>query len=93
MRLVIAVMAMLFVGSCATASLNIDEPTAITVEKTSRIRKNVTTRDELKAMFGEPETKIPFPEGATYFYKDVNLHSIWVRFNEDWTVTDFEISQ
>lgn len=93
MRFALAVVVMLFSGSCATASLKIDEPNAITAEKTSRIRKNVTTRDELKAMFGEPEMKIPFPEGATYFYKDINLHSIWVRFNEDWTVTDFEISQ
>jgi hypothetical protein len=86
-------MVMLFAGSCATASLNIDEPDAITAEKTSRIKKGQTTRDELKAMFGEPEMKIPSPEGATYFYKDINLHSVWARFNEDWTVTDFEISQ
>jgi hypothetical protein len=92
-RFAIAFIVMLFAGSCATASLNIEEPTGITSEKTSRIKKNVTTRDELNAMFGEPEMKIPFPEGAAYFYKDISLHSIWVRFNEDWTVTDFEISQ
>jgi len=92
-RFAVAVMVMLFAGSCATVSLNIDEPNVITAEKTSRIRKNLTTRDELKSMFGEPEMKIPFPEGTTYFYKDINLHSIWVRFNEDWTVTDIEISQ
>lgn len=93
MRLVIAVMVLLLSGSCATASLNIDEPFAITTEKISHIKKNATTRDDLKAMFGEPEIKIPSPEGATYFYKDINLHSIWARFNEDWTVTDFEVSQ
>lgn len=93
MRLVTAVMVLLLSGSCATASLNIDEPSAITTEKTSRIKKNVTTRDDLKTMFGEPEIKIPLPEGTTYFYKDINLHSIWARFNEDWTVTDFEVSQ
>lgn len=93
MRRIAAVMAMFLLGSCATVSLNIDEPNAITGEKVSRIKKNVTTRDELKAMFGEPEIKIPFPEGAAYFYKDISLHSIWARFNEDWTVTDFEASQ
>ena len=93
MRLAAAVMAMFLFGSCATASLNIDEPGAITKDKTARIKKNVTTRDELKAMFGEPEIKIPSPEGTAYFYKDISLNSLWVRFNEDWTVTDFEFSQ
>jgi hypothetical protein len=86
-------MVALFAGSCASVSLNMEEPTSITTAKASSIRKNLTTRDDLKTLFGEPEMKIPFPEGVTYFYKDINLHSIWVRFNEDWTVTDFEISQ
>lgn len=93
MRFAAVVMLMLLLGSCATASINLDEPIAITSDKVSRIKKNVTTREELKTMFGEPEVKIPFPEGAAYFYKDSSLRSIWARFNEDWTVTDFEVSQ
>jgi hypothetical protein len=93
MRVVVAVFILLFMGACATSSLGIHDTFAITTDKIAHIKKNVTTREDLRSMFGEPEIKVPFPEGATYFYKDINLHSLWVKFNEDWTVTDYEYSQ
>ena len=79
--------------SCATPSLNVQTSTTITPEKISKVKKGATTRQDLKEMFGEPETKITTSEGPAYFYKDVNLNSLWVQFNDSWVVTDYEWSE
>ncbi|MBI4664803.1 MAG: hypothetical protein HY751_00180 [Nitrospinae bacterium] len=91
---VLAALAATFTAiGCATAPLGIDEPYRITAEKVGNIKEGVTTREDLKTMFGEPDMKVSAPEGAAYFYKDINLSSLWVEFTDDWTVSDYKWSE
>ncbi|VAX23099.1 hypothetical protein MNBD_NITROSPINAE04-799 [hydrothermal vent metagenome] len=92
MRVILLISVALLVSGCSTASLGVKDPQAIQSEKVSSIVTGVTTRDELTQMFGEPEMKIPAGGNSYYFYKDLNLNSLWVVFNEDWTVQTYKWS-
>lgn len=94
MRLALVVSALALMSlSCATPSLSMDLPANITSEKVGKIQKGTTTRADLQKIFGDPEVKVNAPDGAGYFYKDMNLGSLWVQFNENWIVTDYEWSE
>ena len=92
MRVILFFSVVLLVSGCSTASLDVKDPRGIQSEKVSSIVTDVTTRDELTRMFGEPEMKIPAGGNSYYFYKDLNLNSLWVVFNEDWTVQAYKWS-
>ncbi|MGK7345773.1 MAG: hypothetical protein ACNS63_08185 [Candidatus Nitrospinota bacterium M3_3B_026] len=96
MKKTLAALAVLFAfalfSGCATPSLGVEHPHAITGEKVGKVKTGATTRDDLDRMFGEPEMKIPTPEGVSYFYKDLNLNSFWALFSDDWILIDYEWS-
>lgn len=85
-------LALALFSGCATPSLGVEHPQAITGEKVAGIEIGATTRDDLNRMFGEPEMKVLAPEGVSYFYKDLNLNSFWALFSDDWTLVDYEWS-
>ncbi len=80
-------------AGCSTTPLGINTPTSITKDKMSQIDEGVTTRGRLTELLGEPEMKIPTEYGMAYFYKDVNLSSLWVVFDDDWTVREYNWSE
>jgi outer membrane protein assembly factor BamE (lipoprotein component of BamABCDE complex) len=73
-------------SSCSTAPLQIDEPYAITKEKVAQLKASKATKQEVTQMFGPPEMVTPTKKGETYFYKSLNLNSLWLTFKADGTV-------
>lgn len=73
-------------AACSTAPLQIDDPHAITKEKIARLKAEKATKEDVTRMFGEPEMVTPTEKGDTYFYKSLNLNSLWVTFKSDGTV-------
>lgn len=78
--------------ACSTAPFQIDEPYAITKEKITLLKAEKATREDVTRMFGEPEMVTPTEKGAAYFYKGLNLNSLWVTFNADGTVNKLKWS-
>jgi len=72
--------------ACATDSLEVDEPYAITKEKIAQLKSKKSTKEELTRLFGEPEMITPVKGGEVYFFKSLNLNSLWVTFRSDGTV-------
>ncbi len=73
-------------AACASNSLQIDEPYAITEEKIALLKEGKTTKDDVTRMFGEPEMVTPVKGGKVYFYKSLSLSALWVTFKPDGTV-------
>lgn len=94
MRVLIAaaVLASAVLAGCATPSLNLDYSTAINSDKVAKVKVGVSTREDLNELFGEPEMKVPTPDGICYFYKDLNLNSFWALFSDDWVLREYEWS-
>jgi len=88
-----AIALMTIISGCSTPSLGLGYRQAITKEKVARIKIGETTRDKLNEMFGEPEMKVLTSDGVTYFYKDLNLNSLWAVFDDEWILRDYEWSK
>ncbi|HEB71659.1 MAG TPA: hypothetical protein ENI77_03460 [Nitrospirae bacterium] len=73
-------------AACASNSLQIDEPYAITKEKIALLQAGKTTKEDVTRMFGEPEIVTPVKGGKVYFYKSLSLNALWVTFKPDGTV-------
>ncbi len=82
-----------FFGACATPSLEIDSPSAITRDKIAQLQKGVTTRQEVERLFGAPEMEVPTPDGVGYFFKDVNLGSLWILYDDEEKVAKYKWSR
>ena len=77
---------------CSTASLNVPDQHGITSEKVATISEGETTKEQIEQLFGVAEMEVLSSEGTTYFYKDLSLNTLWVVFNEDDTIAQFEWS-
>ncbi|MBI5178014.1 MAG: outer membrane protein assembly factor BamE [Nitrospinae bacterium] len=77
-------------SACSTERLNIKADTNITKEKAARITKGKTTKAQVEAVFGEPMDRVLLPEGERYFYKDFNLRPLYVEFDKNGVVTNYE---
>ncbi|VAX21000.1 hypothetical protein MNBD_NITROSPINAE04-578 [hydrothermal vent metagenome] len=73
-------------AACASNSLQIDEPYAITKEKVALLKEGEATKEDVTRMFGGPEMVTPVKGGKVYFYKSLSLNSLWVTFKSDGTV-------
>jgi len=87
-RLVIFMLAIALAG-CATERLNLPVDYAITPENTARIKKGVTTMEEVKTIFGKPMDRLVFPDSESWFYKDFNLRPLQIEFDANGVVTDY----
>jgi len=92
-RSAILVATLMCFGACATPSLEIDSPHAITKDKIAQLQKGVTTRQEVERMFGGPEMEVPTPDGVGYFFKDVNLGSLWILYDDEGKVAKYKWSR
>jgi len=78
---------------CATDRLNIPNAGMLTPEKVSKIETGVTTKENVKAVFGEPYDRIVLKSGAeNWFYKDFNLHTLYIEFGPDGIVKFFNFN-
>lgn len=82
----------IYFSACSTKSLGIADPHAITSSKVNSIKMDVTTSSELEAMFGIPVFKEEHSSSFTYFFKDLNLSSIWVKLDKSDRVISFKVS-
>lgn len=92
MKKIAVAFALVMLASCATPpSINITLPKNISKDKISSVEKGVTTIDELTKLFGAPEMTLPGEEGrnAGYFYKDMNLSSLWAEVDDNGIVVDY----
>lgn len=80
----------LFLASCAVERLNLPVEKPVTKENAARIKKGVTTKAEVEALFGAPLDVLVFEGGERYFYKDFNLRAIHVEFGRDGVVKDIK---
>jgi len=72
---------------CATEKLNIKHKGMLTPEKVSKIDTGVTVMENVKAVFGEPNSRIVLKTGAeNWFYKDFNLRTLYIEFRPDGVV-------
>jgi len=82
----------LLAAGCATPSPGINVPSAYGKGRLSGIKAGMTP-SQLEAILGEPESKLSTPDGDTYFFKDVNLVSVWALFGQDGKLADWKVSE
>jgi len=87
-RFIVIALAIILAG-CATQRLNLPVDNAITLENRARIKKGVTTMEEVKAVFGKPMDRLVFPDNEVWFYKDFNLRPLQIEFDANGIVKDF----
>jgi len=78
-------------AGCATPSPGINTPSAFNKGKLGGIKTGMTPA-QLQAILGEPESRLSSPEGEAYFFKDVNLTSVWALFGQDGKLADWKVS-
>ena len=89
---IVSLALILFVSGCSTPALDIDDRYGITDEKIAQINEGETTKEQIEELFGTAEMEVLTADGTTYFFKDLNLNTLWVIYNEDSTVAEFEWS-
>jgi len=95
-RLVPAVFAALIVAavsSCSTAHLDISRKDNITAEKLWGLRRGATTKAEVESAFGPPLDKVVVKNGEKYFYKDFNLRAVYMEFDKEGVLVEYEESK
>lgn len=95
-RLVPAVFAALLsaaVSSCYTSHLDISRKDNITADKLWDLKRGATTKAEVETAFGAPLDKVVVKNGEKYFYKDFNLHSVYMEFDKEGVLVDYEGSK
>ncbi len=89
-RLMVLAIALTLAAGCSAKRVNLKDPNQISREKITLLKKRVTTKKDVEAIFGPPLDIIPIDEGETYFYKDFNLGLLWIAFNAKGVVVDFK---
>ncbi len=95
-RLVPAVFAALLVAavsSCSTSHLDISRKDNITADKLWGLRRGATTKAEVESAFGAPLDKVLVKNGEKYFYKDFNLRAVYMEFDKEGVLVDYEVSK
>jgi len=80
-------------SACTTERLNLKADTNITKEKVAQIKKKATTKAQVETTFGEPLDRVILPDGERYFYKDFNLMPLYVEFDKNGVVNDYEYGE
>lgn len=86
MKRVILFSLFLFLGtlvSCGSERSQILYGGMLTETKVKKLQKEKTTSVEVVRMLGKPQNITSLENGFIYFYKDLNLRALWLRFNED----------
>jgi outer membrane protein assembly factor BamE (lipoprotein component of BamABCDE complex) len=96
-KITLAVAALAFSASlgisitgCATERLHLETPASISKDKVARIRKGVSTKQEINALFGRPLDTLVFEKGEAWFYKDINIVPLYIEFDRDGIVSDYK---
>jgi outer membrane protein assembly factor BamE (lipoprotein component of BamABCDE complex) len=89
MKRLVMLALMVSLAGCSTERLNLPVADAVSREKTAKIIKGVTTKEEVEAIFGKPLDRLIFPYGEKWFYKDFNLNPIHIEFDEIGVVKDY----
>ncbi len=95
-RLVPAVFAALLVAAvsaCSTSHLDIGRKDNITAEKLRGLRRGATTKAEVESALGAPLDKVVVKNGEKYFYKDFNLRAVYMEFDKEGVLVDYEESK
>ena len=87
-RLTVLALVVLLAG-CATQRLNLPSQNLVTAKKVAQIKKGVTTKLDVEAIFGAPYDRIVFPHSETWFYKDFNLKPLHIEFDANGVVKDY----
>lgn len=82
---------LLFIG-CG-GGMEIIKTDLLKTEKVNLIKVNVTTKEEILKIFGEPINKLNVDEKEQFFYKDENLKSLWIEFDKEGKVYDYIYSK
>ncbi len=83
----IAVLLFLLMAGCSTKRLDIKHPAMITPEKVAQIKEGESRKEAVTAIFGTPQDIIRHRSGSeSWFYKDFNLHSLYIDFNAEGVV-------
>ena len=77
-------------SSCSTQHLEISRKDNITADKIWTLRKGTTTKAEVESEFGAPMDRIVVKDGEKYFYKDFNLRAVYMEFDKNGVLVDFE---
>ncbi|MDH5543233.1 MAG: outer membrane protein assembly factor BamE [Nitrospinota bacterium] len=75
---------------CATDRLALHEKAAISDSKILKIQKGRSTREEIRGIFGEPFDTVTLNGKESWFYKDINLKPLYLEFDKNGVVSDFE---
>ncbi|MBI3582102.1 MAG: hypothetical protein HY098_08550 [Nitrospinae bacterium] len=81
------------VSSCSTPRIDISRKDNITAEKLWGLRRGATTKTEVESAFGEPLDKVVVKNGEKYFYKDFNLRVVYMEFDKEGVLADYEVSK
>jgi hypothetical protein len=55
----------------------------LTEAKVKKLQKEKTTSVEVVRLFGKPQDITQLDNGFIYFYKDLNLQALWLRFDSN----------
>lgn len=80
----------IMLAACASERLNIKVSDAITEEKIALINTGVFTKKDVIKTFGQPLNRLTMEKGETFFYKDFNLKSVWIQFDQAGFVTGYK---
>jgi len=90
-NLIILFLFVLFIG-CG-GGIEIIKTDLLKPEKVNIIKINVTTKEDILKIFGEPVNMLNVDEKEQFFYKDENLKSLWIEFDKDGKVYDYIFSK
>ncbi len=82
----------MIMSGCYTPALDVEDRYGVTKEKVAQISTGETTKAQIEELFGAAEMEVLTKDGTTYFFKDLNLNTLWVIYNDDSTVADYEWS-
>lgn len=76
--------------SCSTQYMELGHKDNLTMDKIATLKKGSTTKPEVESVFGEPTDMILTANGEKYFYKDFNLRSVYMEFDKNGLLVDFD---